>query len=46
MALAYKELQDLDRSKENLIIAIKLQPGNREIRNEYDALIKAKTTKE
>ncbi len=46
MALAYKELQDLDRAKENYKLAITFEPNNTQMRAEYEELIKQKTSKE
>ena len=46
MALAYKELQDLDRAKEHMLAAVKLDPQNGPMRAEYAELVKMKTSKE
>jgi len=46
MALAFKAENDFDRAQENLKIAIKLAPGDTELRKEYEQLMEVKTAKE
>jgi tetratricopeptide (TPR) repeat protein len=44
--LAYKESNDLDRAKESLLEAIKLEPNDKRMREEYKKLIDTKSEKE
>jgi tetratricopeptide (TPR) repeat protein len=44
--VAYRELNDLDRAKENLLEAIKLEPNDKVMREEYKALCSVKSEKE
>jgi tetratricopeptide (TPR) repeat protein len=44
--VAYKELNDLDRAKENLLEAIKLEPNDKKMREDYRVLNQTKTEKE
>ena len=46
MSLAYKAENDFDRAQEALKTAIKLAPGDVELRNEYTRLMEIKTAKE
>lgn len=46
MFLAYKETNDLDRAKENLLEAIKLEPNDKKMREDYKKLVDVKTEKE
>ena len=41
--VAYRELNDLDRAKENLLEAIKLEPNDKVMREEYRALCSVKS---
>lgn len=44
--LAYKETNDLDRAKESLVEAIKYEPNDKKMREEYRQLMNVKTEKE
>jgi len=46
MFQAYKQLNDLDRAKENLTLAIKYSPEDRSLRAEYKQLCDLKGAKE
>lgn len=46
MFLAYRQINDLDRAKENLLEAIKLEPNDKVMRGEYIALCSVKSEKE
>lgn len=46
MFQAYKALNDLDRAKENLTLAIKYSPDDRSLRTEYKQLCDLKGAKE
>jgi len=44
--LAYKTINDLDRAKENLELAIKLEPNDAAMRSEHKKLCAEKSSKE
>lgn len=44
--IAYKEMNDLDRAKENLTEAIKFEPNDKKMREEYKTLCNVKSAKE
>jgi tetratricopeptide (TPR) repeat protein len=44
--IAYRETNDLDRAKENLMEAIKLEPNDKKMRAEYSSLCNVKSEKE
>lgn len=46
LSLAYKSINDLDRAKENLLMAIKLAPNDKKMREEYKDLCSTKSEKE
>ena len=44
--LAYRDMNDLDRAKESLTEAIKLEPNDKKMRDEYKSLCNVKSEKE
>jgi tetratricopeptide (TPR) repeat protein len=46
LAMAHKLNNDLDPAKEHLATAVKLEPGDRSLRKEYESLMELKSKKE